>query len=352
MPTPTELYDYYLPPELIAQEPLADRTASRLLVLRRKDGRVSHRAFREAPDMLRPGDLLIVNNSKVFPARLFARKDTGAEIELLFLRELEAGRWEALAKPGKRLREGTALFHDAAPGGRLCRAIENKGDGIWTFELAPEIAAASGGLEAFLAAHGETPLPPYVKKKIDDPERYQTVYAAAAGSTAAPTAGMHFTGELLKRAEEAGAKIASVTLHIGLGTFKPVSAECLEDHRMHTERFIMPDETAAAVRHAKLSGGRVIAVGTTSARTLESWALRGGDKLPERGAAGDTSLFIYRREQFRVVDAMITNFHLPRTTLLAMICAFAGRDHALAAYREAVEAKYRFFSFGDAMMIV
>lgn len=348
MTTPTELFNYELPEELIAQEPLVERASSRLLKMDRATGGVRHSVFSEIPSMLNPGDLLVVNETKVFPARLRVKKETGAEIELLFLKKIDDVSWDALARPGRRLKEGTLLYHGSGTENPFCVVAEKSDSGVVRVSLN---ALRGDELFEFLSANGETPLPPYIKKKSDDPERYQTVYAGMPGSSAAPTAGMHFTKELLAQCESAGASFAKVTLHIGLDTFRPVATPTLEEHVMHSEYYDVPDSVARAVLATRKAGGRVIAVGTTSVRSLESWAVSGGDGLPAGGSCGDTRLFIFKREQFRVTDAIITNFHLPGTTLLAMICAFAGRENVLAAYGESVRMKYRFFSFGDAMFI-
>lgn len=348
MTTPTELYYYELPEELIAQEPLAERASSRLLTMDRATGGVRHSVFSEIPSMLKPGDLLVVNETKVFPARLRVKKETGAEIELMFLKKINDVSWDALARPGRRLKEGTPLYFGNIADQPFCQVAEKFHSGVVRVTMNEFRGDA---LFDFLSVHGETPLPPYIKKKSDDPGRYQTVYAGIPGSSAAPTAGMHFTNELLSQCESAGASFAKVTLHIGLDTFRPVTTPTLEEHVMHSEYYEVPDSVAKAVLATRLGGGRVIAVGTTSVRSLESWAVSGGDGLPAGGSRGDTRLFIFKREQFRVTDAIITNFHLPGTTLLAMICAFAGRENVLDAYAEAVGMKYRFFSFGDAMFI-
>jgi len=349
LPLETDLLDYELPQELIAQRPLEDRSGSRLLVMDRRKRSIRHRRFTDLAEYLRPGDLLVLNDSRVFPARLFLRKETGAKIELLFLRALGGERrWEALARPGRKLREGMELYHEALPG-PFCRMAEKKERGLWNVEV------IEGPLLEFLDTHGVTPLPPYVKKSIGDPGRYQTVYAAETGSTAAPTAGMHFTGSLMAGLEDIGVRFARVTLHIGIDTFRPISEKFVADHDMHTEHYSVTAGAALAVADTIRLGGRVVAVGTTAVRTLESWAAgRSREEIAAdpRPASGDTDLFIYEKEQFSLVDAMITNFHLPKTTLLALVCAFAGREFVLEAYGEAIRERYRFYSFGDAMLIV
>ncbi len=345
----TSLYDYDLPGEYIAQEPLADRKASRLLALDRRGRAIADRHFYDLPEYLRAGDLLVVNESKVFPARLFVHKSTGAKIELLFLNEdnTKPCMWKALARPGKRLKEGTELFHESMKS-PFCIVREKRERGICIVEV-PE-----GAVISFLEKYGATPLPPYIKKSIDDPERYQTVYAKNTGSTAAPTAGLHFTKDLIGSVKSMGVDFAAVTLHIGIDTFRPVDTETLEEHRMHTEYFNVPDRTAEIICETAAAGGRIIAVGTTAVRSLESWAA-GRPKIEwiesPTGRSGPTDIFIYRREQFKIVDALITNFHLPRSTLLALVSAFAGREFILESYRKAIDLKYRFYSFGDAMLI-
>ena len=349
---PVALYDYDLPAELIAQRPLEDRAASRLLVLHRDTGRVEHHTFKDVLDYVTPGDLWIFNNTRVFPARVFLKKDTGADIELLFLEpvreECGAVVWSALARPGKRLRPGTLLFLPDADQ-PVFRVVEKRGQGIVHAAL-----LIKESLFDFLDRHGKTPLPPYIKETLADRDRYQTVYARDHGSSAAPTAGLHFTPALLD-ALGRQAETADVTLHIGMDTFRPVAVDDVADHTMHTEFIHIPEHTAAAVCRARSEGRRVVAVGTTSVRALESWA---GHCEQEHGAlvpkehSARTSLFIHRGYVFQATDAVLTNFHLPRSTLLVMISAFAGRDHVLSAYREAVAECYRFFSFGDAMLIV
>lgn len=342
----TKLYDYELPQELIAQTPLVNREESRLMVIHRDTGAIEHRRFSDIVEYVRSGDLFVVNDTRVFPARLFVKKKTGARIELLLLKPVDEpnGLWRALARPGRRLDIGTELFHDTheLP---FCRMIEKHEAGEWTIEATPR------PLIPFLETHGIVPLPPYIKNTIPDPNRYQTVYATRNGSAAAPTAGLHFTPPLISRVENAGARFANVTLHIGLDTFKPVSTDLIEDHKMHSEIYYVPDETALSASEAARKG-RVVAVGTTAVRALESWA---ADREPDSavsGSSGETRLFIFKREQFKAVDVMITNFHLPRSTLLILVSAFAGLELTRRAYEEAVKERYRFYSFGDAMLIL
>lgn len=359
-----DLFDFDLPEELIAQTPLANRTASRLLTLDKRTGEVGHHHFEDLLRFVEAGDLLVLNDTRVIPARLFGiKRDTGAKAELLLLKSLGNDRWEALAKPGKRLRAGSVIdFGDAetsvgAEGEEERLQIRNPlltaiveeekdmGGRIIRFEY-------GGIFNELLDRLGHMPLPPYIKETLPERERYQTVYAKHEGSAAAPTAGLHFTEPFLEKLKEKGVRVAFVTLHVGLGTFRPVSADTIEEHEMHAEFYIMPQETADAILDTRRLGGRVIAVGTTSARTLETVAKSSEDNGTELTAMqGWTSIFIYPGYKFRLVDALLTNFHLPKSTLLMMISALAGREQVLAAYREAVERKYRFFSFGDAMFI-
>ena len=322
--------DYELPEALIAQAPAEPRDASRLMVLDAAAGTIEHRTFRDLPLFLRPGDALVLNETKVLPARLKVRKPTGGEVELLFLRDLGRNNaWEALARPARRLKPGGRLL----AGDEKLDLLENLGEGRWSVS-APDVPG-------LLERHGRMPLPPYIEATPEAEARYQTVYAREPGSAAAPTAGFHFTEEVLRGAERAGAAVARVTLHVGTGTFLPVRTEKLEDHRMHAERYDVPEEAARVVEGA----GRVVAAGTTVARTLETWAGTG-----ER--SGESRLFVYPGYRWRVVDALLTNFHLPRSTLLAMVMSFGGEDLVREAYRVAVEERYRFYSFGDAMLIL
>jgi S-adenosylmethionine:tRNA ribosyltransferase-isomerase len=349
-PLPDDLrvddFDYELPAELIAQTPLPQRDRSRLMVVERATGAIRHSSFERLGDWLRPGDLLVANNSRVLAARLQTRKlDTGGRVELLLLRERDDGRWDALAKPARRLRPGTRLVVAAVldvPPPLTVRAVGEAG------EIVVEVPAP---VLDRLDRIGAMPLPPYITQRLDDPERYQTVYASAAGSAAAPTAGLHFTAGLIAALRERGIGWAEVTLHVGLDTFRPVTAERVLDHRIHREWCTVAPATATAVAEAKARGGRVVAVGTTAARTLETLGREGAVEAG-RGFAGMTDLFIVPGYRWRVVDALLTNFHLPRSTLLMMIGAFAGMGLVREAYAEAIRDRYRFFSFGDAMLIV
>ncbi|AEI44935.1 tRNA preQ1(34) S-adenosylmethionine ribosyltransferase-isomerase QueA [Paenibacillus mucilaginosus] len=348
-----DLFDYHLPEELIAQTPLADRTASRLLTLSKTSGETAHHTFEDLEQYLQAGDVLVLNNTRVIPARLFGVKaDTGAKAEILLLKQLEGDRWEALVKPGKRLREGAVIHFGvetgadgASQGEPLLKATVEEtgaqGARVLRFEY-------EGIFNELLDRLGHMPLPPYIKEQLPERERYQTVYAKHEGSAAAPTAGLHFTEAFLHRLEQKGIQLAYVTLHVGLGTFRPVSAETVDEHDMHEEYYEVPQETAELVTAAKREGRRVVAVGTTSARTLETAAAEDGSL---QACSGSTGIFIYPGYRFKAVDALLTNFHLPKSTLMMLISALAGRENVLAAYREAVERKYRFFSFGDAMFI-
>lgn len=335
--------DFYfdLPEELIAQTPLEKRDASRLLCLDKVTGEIQHRVFSELPELLREGDCLVMNDSRVLPARLLGARESGGAVEVLLLRDLGGGRWECLTRPGRKTKPGTKLVFgggeleaeviEVAEGGN--RIVEFKYDGIF--------------LEV-LERLGKMPLPPYIKTELEDGERYQTVYSKELGSAAAPTAGLHFTKELLAKIAEKGVRECFVTLHVGLGTFRPVKAEDIEEHEMHSEFCIMPDETARIITETKKSGGRVVCVGTTSCRTVESFANEDGTMDAK---SGWTNIFIYPGYRFKCMDALVTNFHLPESTLIMLVSAFAGRQHVLAAYKQAVEMRYRFFSFGDAMFL-
>ena len=337
--------DFYfdLPQELIAQDPLEDRSASRLLVLDKETGAVEHHNFKEITSYLRPGDCLVLNNTKVIPARLMGvKEDTGAVIEVLLLKRRENDVWETLVKPGKKARPGTKLvFGDGSLRAEVMDVVE-EGNRLIRFSY-------EGIFEEALDRLGEMPLPPYITHKLQDKTRYQTVYAKYDGSAAAPTAGLHFTKELLAEIEDMGVKIAYVTLHVGLGTFRPVKEENILEHHMHSEHYQVTQETADVINQTKEQGGRVICVGTTSCRTVESAADENGNV---QAGCGDTEIFIYPGYRFKVLDCLITNFHLPESTLVMLVSALAGRENVLAAYREAVEEKYRFFSFGDAMLVV
>ncbi len=337
--------DFYfdLPQELIAQDPLEDRSASRLLVLNRKTGAVEHHTFREITNYVRSGDCLVLNNTKVIPARLMGvKEDTGAAIEVLLLKRRDNDVWETLVKPGKKARPGAKIvFGDGCLRAEVLD-VEEEGNRLIRFDY-------EGIFEEVLDRLGEMPLPPYITHKLQDKNRYQTVYAKYEGSAAAPTAGLHFTEELLAQIEKMGVKIAYVTLHVGLGTFRPVKADNILEHHMHSEHYEVTPETAELINRTKESGGRVICVGTTSCRTVESAADENGRVQP---GCGDTEIFIYPGYRFKVLDCLITNFHLPESTLVMLVSALAGRENVLAAYREAVEERYRFFSFGDAMLVI
>lgn len=334
---------YELPEELIAQDPLADRSSSRLLVLDRKSGAVSHHIFREIPDYLHAGDCLVINDTKVIPARLIGvREGTGAKIELLLLKRRENNIWETLVKPGKKAKIGARItFGEGLLTGEIIDIVE-EGNRLIQFFY-------EGIFEEILDQLGQMPLPPYITHQLKDKNRYQTVYATHTGSAAAPTAGLHFTAELLEKVEQKGVDIARVTLHVGLGTFRPVKADEITEHHMHAEFFQIEREAAEKINKAKDRGNRVICVGTTSCRTIESAA---DDNGRLRACSGWTEIFIYPGYQFKVLDCLITNFHLPESTLIMLVSALAGREHVLAAYEEAVRERYRFFSFGDAMLVV
>ncbi|HJC25164.1 MAG TPA: tRNA preQ1(34) S-adenosylmethionine ribosyltransferase-isomerase QueA [Candidatus Eisenbergiella merdavium] len=338
----TSDYFYELPQELIAQDPLEDRSSSRLMVLDKETGEISHHMFREIPSFLKPGDCLVLNNTKVIPARLMGvREETGGAVEVLLLKRRTGDVWETLVKPGKKARPGTRLVFGngllraqvedvVEDGNRLIRFFY---DGIW---------------EEILDRLGEMPLPPYITHRLQDKNRYQTVYARYEGSAAAPTAGLHFTPELLQQLQDMGVELAYVTLHVGLGTFRPVKVENVKEHHMHSEYYQVSAEAAEKINRAKENGHRVICVGTTSCRTVESACDENGH-LEE--CCDNTDIFIYPGYRFKVLDALITNFHLPESTLVMLVSALAGREHVLAAYEEAVKEKYRFFSFGDAMLV-
>ncbi len=341
-------FDYFLPEEQIAQDPLADRSSSKLLVLDKNTGETSHHVFKEIIDYLNPGDCLCINNTKVIPARLIGRKKTGGVVEVLLLKRLEdeKSKWEVLTRPGKKARVGDEIiFGGEGPEDfdLLCRVTEVKEDGnrIVEFEY-------DGIFEEILDKLGQMPLPPYITHRLEDKNRYQTVYAKIEGSAAAPTAGLHFTNELLEQIKEKGVKVVSVTLHVGLGTFRPVQVENILDHKMHSEYYEVSEETAKILNETKANGGRIISVGTTSTRTLESVTDENG--IVHAGS-GETQIFIYPGYKFKAIDGLITNFHLPKSTLIMLVSALAGRKNVLNAYKEAVEKKYRFFSFGDAMFI-
>lgn len=338
-----EDFYYYLPEELIAQHPLWNREESRLMVIDKETGIIEHKLFKDITSYLLPGDCLVLNDTRVIPARLFGHREGKDEsIEVLLLKRLNDNRWEALVKPGKKVRPGgkKILFGDGELEGR---AVAIREDGVRIIEFQYD-----GIFEEILDRLGEMPLPPYIKEKLSDKERYQTVYSKVEGSAAAPTAGLHFTKELLKEIEDMGVHIVFITLHVGLGTFRPVKEENIEDHLMHSEYFEVSKETASTINNVKKAGGRIISVGTTSTRTLESIGNENGYIFPKRGW---TDIFIYPGYKFKVIDCLITNFHLPESTLIMLVSALAGRENILQAYQIAVDESYRFFSFGDAMFI-
>lgn len=339
----TEDFDFDLPEELIAQTPLADRSASRLLVLDRKTGAISDKHFAAILDELNSGDALVMNDTRVLPARLYGEKpDTGGHLEVLLLTNQEGDTWETLIKPAKRAKVGTKIsFGD----GRLQAVVEEElehGGRIITFSY-------DGIFLEILESLGEMPLPPYIKERLEDPERYQTVYAKENGSAAAPTAGLHFTKELLEKIQAKGVELVYLTLHVGLGTFRPVSVDNIADHQMHSEFYRLTEDAAAKLREVKANGGRIVAVGTTSIRTLETIGTKFSGEI--KADSGWTDIFITPGYTFKVVDAFSTNFHLPKSTLVMLVSAFAGRENVLHAYQHAIEERYRFFSFGDAMFV-
>ena len=338
----TSDFSYDLPQELIAQTPVEPRDHSRLMVLHKESGEVEHRHFYDVIDYLNPGDCLIVNDSRVLPARLYGQKEgTGGHMEFLLLQNLGNDQWETLAKPGKKAKPGAVFTFGDGKLRAVVKEVKEDGNRIVQFFY-------EGSFYAILDEIGQMPLPPYIKEKLQDKERYQTVYSHEVGSAAAPTAGLHFTPELMEKIRRKGIAIGFVTLHVGLGTFRPVSVENVLDHKMHAEHYSMPAETAELIQKTKQNGGRVIAVGTTSCRTLESVAAQHG-RICE--CEGWTDIFIYPGFQFKVLDALITNFHLPESTLVMLVSALAGRANIQHAYETAVKEKYRFFSFGDAMLI-
>ena len=367
------LHDFYydLPKELIAQDPLADRSASKLLVTDRKSGALKHDVFKNIASYLEPGDCLVLNDTKVIPARLFGtREDTGAAVEILLLTRITDTDWECIVKPGKKCRKGHRFVfgvQERSPSNDRLETVQKGSEGAFTGAHLPNAVLTGeiievkedgnrvihfsfdGIFEEILDALGQMPLPPYITHKLKDKNRYQTVYAKHDGSAAAPTAGLHFTNELLKEIEEKGIRIARVTLHVGLGTFRPVKEENILDHKMHSEFFIIPEEAAALINQTKKEGGRIICVGTTSTRTLESAASEDGSLS---AASGWTDIFIYPGYRFKIVDGLITNFHLPESTLVMLVSAFSSREIILNAYEEAIKNHYRFFSFGDAMLLI
>ena len=332
---------YDLPEELIAQTPLERRDGSRLMVLNRETGEIQHKHFYDIIDYLNPGDCLVMNDSRVLPARLMGHRPTGGVVEVLLLRDLGNKCWECLCKPGRKMQVGNEVIFGDGELTAVVREVQEGGNRVVEFRY-------EGIFLEVLERLGKMPLPPYIKEELQDQERYQTVYSRVTGSAAAPTAGLHFTRELLEQLQTMGVKLCYVTLHVGLGTFRPVKVEDLEDHEMHSEYCIVPQETADIINQTKSGGGRVICVGTTSCRTIESWAAEDGHM---EAKAGWTNIFIYPGYHFKVLDGLITNFHLPESTLIMLVSALAGREHVLAAYEEAVRERYRFFSFGDAMFI-
>lgn len=339
----TSDFFYDLPERLIAQTPIEPRDSSRLLCLDRRNGEINHRHFYDIIDLLKPNDLLVINNSRVIPARLYGKRiDTNADIELLLLKQIEANRWETLVKPGKKAKEGVNIsFGEGKLNGTIISVL-NDGNRIIEFTSDENIYSA-------LDKIGQMPLPPYITEKLADKERYQTVYSKEQGSAAAPTAGLHFTQELLERIKAKGVGVAETTLHVGLGTFRPVKTDDIASHHMHTEHYFLPQETADKINETKAKGGRVISVGTTSCRTLESVYKKNGKIISDEG---DTDIFIYPGFEFKAIDGLITNFHLPESTLIMLVSAFCGYENTMNAYSVAVKEEYRFFSFGDAMFII
>ncbi|MCK2016937.1 tRNA preQ1(34) S-adenosylmethionine ribosyltransferase-isomerase QueA [Peribacillus frigoritolerans] len=338
-----DMFDFHLPEELIAQVPLEDREASRLMVLDKETGKLQHDVFSHITEYIKPGDCLVLNDTKVLPARLYGSKEgTGAKIEVLLLKQEHDDVWETLVKPAKRIKEGSTIVFGDGKLSAVCTGVLEHGGRILEFKY-------DGIFYEILEKLGEMPLPPYIKEQLDDQDRYQTVYARERGSAAAPTAGLHFTEDLLEKLKGMGVHIAFITLHVGLGTFRPVSVDDIDSHEMHSEFYQMTEGTARLLNDVKKKGGKIITVGTTSTRTLETIASRNDGVFKEEN--GWTSIFIYPGYEFKGIDAMITNFHLPKSTLIMLISALAGREHVLHAYETAVEEKYRFFSFGDAMLI-
>ncbi|RDW21682.1 tRNA preQ1(34) S-adenosylmethionine ribosyltransferase-isomerase QueA [Oceanobacillus chungangensis] len=339
-----EDFDYHLPEELIAQTPLKDRTASRLMVIDKEKKQFAHQHFTDVKQHLRAGDTLVLNDTRVLPARLYGvKKDTGAKIEVLLLRQEENDTWEVLTKPAKKVKVGTELVFGDGKLTAVCKEFKDHGGRMLEFSY-------EGIFYEVLDQLGEMPLPPYIKEQLPEKERYQTVYAKEEGSAAAPTAGLHFTNDLLAEIKSMGVNIAFITLHVGLGTFRPVSVDTIEDHEMHSEFYQMTNETAKLLNQTKASGGRIISVGTTSTRTLETIARDNQGTFKE--SSGWTNIFIYPPYQFKAIDGLITNFHLPKSTLIMLVSALVDRETILEAYKEAVNEKYRFFSFGDAMLII
>ncbi|WP_028392062.1 tRNA preQ1(34) S-adenosylmethionine ribosyltransferase-isomerase QueA [Bacillus cihuensis] len=339
-----DLFDFHLPEELIAQVPLLDRESSRLMVLNKETGEMEHETFKQITNYLKPGDCLVLNDTKVLPARLFGSKDgTGAKIEVLLLKQEENDSWETLVKPAKRIKEGSVIVFGDGKLKAVCTGVLEHGGRILDFSY-------DGIFYEVLDELGTMPLPPYIKEQLDDQDRYQTVFARERGSAAAPTAGLHFTEPLLRKIKEMGVHIAFITLHVGLGTFRPVSVDDIDNHDMHSEFYQMTAVTAQILNQVRSAGGRIITVGTTSTRTLETIASRHDGVFQEE--SGWTSIFIHPGYEFKGIDGMITNFHLPKSTLIMLVSALSTREHVLHAYETAVLEKYRFFSFGDAMLII
>ncbi|MFJ5621731.1 tRNA preQ1(34) S-adenosylmethionine ribosyltransferase-isomerase QueA [Peribacillus loiseleuriae] len=339
-----DLFDFHLPEELIAQVPLLDRESSRLMVLNKETGEIAHETFKQITNYLKPGDCLVLNDTKVLPARLFGSKDgTGAKIEVLLLKQQETDSWETLVKPAKRIKEGSVIVFGDGKLKAVCTGVLEHGGRILDFSY-------EGIFYEVLDELGTMPLPPYIKEQLDDQDRYQTVFARERGSAAAPTAGLHFTDQLLEKIKEMGVHIAFITLHVGLGTFRPVSVDDIDNHDMHSEFYQMTADTAQILNQVHSAGGRIITVGTTSTRTLETIATRHDGVFQEE--SGWTSIFIHPGYEFKGIDGMITNFHLPKSTLIMLVSALSSREHVLHAYETAVLEKYRFFSFGDAMLII
>ncbi|NMH69843.1 tRNA preQ1(34) S-adenosylmethionine ribosyltransferase-isomerase QueA [Bacillus sp. RO3] len=337
-----EDFDFHLPEELIAQTPLENRSESRLMALDKKDGSIEHLQFKNIIDLLNEGDCLVLNDTRVLPARLFGQKeDTGANIEVLLLKQEEGDQWETLVKPAKRIRVGTEIIFGDGKLKATCVGLKEHGGRILEFQY-------EGIFYEVLDELGEMPLPPYIRERLEEQDRYQTVFAKERGSAAAPTAGLHFTEELLEELKAKGVHIAFITLHVGLGTFRPVSVDTIEEHDMHAEFYQVSEGTARLLNDVKAKGGRIITVGTTSTRTLETIASKHGTFIEENGW---TNIFIYPGYDFKGIDGLITNFHLPKSTLIMLVSAFAGQDHVMHAYETAVKEQYRFFSFGDAMFI-
>ncbi len=339
-----ELFDFHLPEELIAQVPLKERDASRLMVLQKDNGELKHESFKSVVNYLQAGDCLVLNNTRVMPARLFGiKEDTGASIEILLLKQQEDDVWETLVKPAKRVKDGTVITFGSGNLKATCVGTSEHGGRLLKFEY-------EGIFYEVLDTLGEMPLPPYIKEQLDDRERYQTVFSREIGSAAAPTAGLHFTEEILDQLKEKGVHIAFITLHVGLGTFRPVSADTVEEHEMHAEFYQVTDGTAALLNNVRSNGGKIITVGTTSTRTLETIASKHNGQFVAE--SGWTNIFIYPGYEFKGIDGMVTNFHLPKSSLIMLVSALASREYVINAYETAVKEKYRFFSFGDAMLII